>query len=273
MTVVPENTERPETPEVPRRLSVPERLSTIAQRYAADGDVRRAQLASWAADVHVLEELMWQNGLAEAPDPVAQLAAVGESVASALEALADDPAADVTPRAVVEAARRAMVATFDESVHEVLLAQLPALDHLDACDPFAARPEGRSEESSAVRRLGPRTPEELVAELREAAADCVRVGGVMQLEGELTAANRMAHQADVATFEAYLVAAAVHAGDDQLATVDLRWELARELDPADWDAEGRDGNAFATLRRELISVVGSAEMETLWRTFETADEA
>src|SRR3954453_17161527 len=170
MTVVPENTERPETPEVPRRLSVPERLSTIAQRYAADGDVRRAQLASWAADVHVLEELMWQNGLAEAPDPVAQLAACGESVASGLEALPDDPAADVPPRAVVEASRRAMVATFDESVHEVLLAQLPSLDHLDDCDPLAAAPEGCSEEHPAVGRLGTRTAEELVAELREAAA-------------------------------------------------------------------------------------------------------
>ena len=77
----------------------------------------------------------------------------------------------------------------------------------------------------------------------------------------------------MATFEAYLIAAAVHAGDHQLATVDLRWDLARELDPSSWDAQGRDGNAFATLRRELISLVGSAEMETLWRTLESADGA
>src|SRR3954468_23882650 len=128
------------------RLTVPARLAGLAERYAAEGDLRRAQLASWAADVHVLEELLWENGLAEAPDPVAQLAVVGESVASALEAVAEAPAADVTPRAVVEAARRAMVATFDESVHEVLLAQLPSLDHLDDCDPLAAAPEGCSEE-------------------------------------------------------------------------------------------------------------------------------
>src|SRR4051794_14816103 len=146
------------------RLTVPARLAGLAERYAAQGDVRRAQLASWAADVHVLEELLWQNGLAEAPDPVAQLAVVGESVAAALEALAEQPTGEITPRAVVEAARRAMVATFDESVHDVLLAQLPSLDHLDSCDPLAAAPDGRTDEHPATDRLGGRSPEALVAE-------------------------------------------------------------------------------------------------------------
>jgi len=259
-----------DTPDVPRRLTVPERFARLAVQHAAEGDVRRAQLASWAADVHVLEELLWENGLAEAADPVAQLAAVGESVASALEALADGATADITPRAIVEAARKAMVSTFDESVHEVLLEQMSSLDHLDTCDPFAAAPAGDGEEQPAARRLGHRSAEELVAELRVAASDCLAVERVMAAEGEDVAASRLAHQADVATFEAYLVAAAVHGGDQNLATVDLRWDLARDLDPTSWAEQGRDGNAFATLRRELISLVGSAEMETLWRTFESA---
>ena len=258
------------TPDAPRRLTVPQRFARLAVQHAAEGDVRRAQLASWAADVHVLEELLWENGLAEAADPVAQLAAVGESVASALEALAENPTGDITPRAIVEAARKAMVSTFDESVHEVLLEQMAALDHLDTCDPFAADRADDGEEHPASRRLGHRSAEELVAELRVAASDCLAVERVMVEEGEDVAASRLAHQADVATFEAYLVAAAVHAGDENLATVDLRWDLARGLDPESWTEAQRDGNAFATLRRELISLVGSAEMETLWRTFESA---
>jgi len=256
---------------VPERLTVPEQLARLSGRYVEEGDVRRAQLASWAADVYVLEELLWENGLAEAPDPVAQLAAVGESVASALEALAEGVSGDVMPKAVVEAARRAMVSTFDESVHDVLMEQLPSLDHLDACDPASAS-AGRPA-SHAARRLGDRSAEELVAELRQAAADCLHVGEVMDAEGELTAADRMSHQADVATFEAYLVAAAIHAGDHQLASVDLRWELARQLRPEDWATAERDRSPFATLRRELIALVGSAEMETLWRAFESADGA
>ena len=176
---------------------------------------------------------------------------MGESVASALEALAENPTGDITPRAIVEAARRAMVSTFDESVHEVLLEQMPDLDHLDTCDPFAAdRADDDGDEQPVSRRLGHRSAEELVAELRVAASDCLAVERVLVAEGEDVAASRLAHQ--------------------NLATVDLRWDLARGLDPASWAEVGRDGNAFATLRRELISLVGSAEMETLWRTFESA---
>jgi hypothetical protein len=257
----------------PVRLTVPEQLTRLAGRYAGEGDVRRAQLATWAADVYVLEELLWENGLAEAPDPVAQLAAVGESVASALEALAAGVSGDVLPRAVVEAARRAMVTTFDESVHDVLLEQLPSLDHLDACAPATAADRAEGGQPSSSQRLGGRSAEELVSELRQAAADCVHVGDVMDAEGEETAADRMSHQADVATFEAYLIAAAIHAGDHQLASVDLRWELARQLQPEDWSTSGPDRSPFATLRRELIALVGSAEMEALWRAFESADGA
>jgi len=268
MTTVTQDAERGDVPE---RLTVPEQLVRLAGRYAGDGDVRRAQLASWAADVYALEELLWEYGLAESPDPVAQLAAVGESVASALETLADGVSGDVEPRAVVEAARRAMVSTFDESVHDVLLEQLPSLDHLDACASSVTQPGG-IDETPALERLGARTAEQLVSELRQAAEDCIHVREVMDDEGEVVASDRMTLQADVATFEAYLIAAAVHAGDDRLVSVDLRWELARNLVPTD-GAKVTDKSPFATLRRELIALVGSAEMETLWRNFESVEGA
>jgi hypothetical protein len=268
MTTVTEDTRNRHLRERP---TVPEQLVRLASRYAADGDVRRAQLASWTADVYVLEELLWEHGLAEVPDPVARLASIGETVASSLEVLAEGVTGDVLPSAVVEAARRAMVLTFDESVHEVLSQQLPSLDHLAGCEPDPVVGREQADEAPVRQRLGERSAEELVSELRQVATDCVHVGEVMGVEGEFTAADRMSHQADVATFEAYLVAAAVHAGDDQLASVDLRWELARELRPADWAGDGDGQSQFATLRRELIALVGSAEMESLWRAFEAAD--
>jgi hypothetical protein len=258
-----------ESPDVPERVSVPDRFVRLAEERAAAGDVRRAQLASWAADVHLLEELLWQNGLAEAEDPVAQLAAVGESVAAALEALAEGATGELTAREVVEAARSAMVSTFDESVHEILMAQLPSLDHLDSCDPLMAP---RGEDHADAARLEGRSPERLVEELREAASDCLAVARVMDREGERELGDRLVHQADVAAFEAYLVAAAVHAGDHQLATVDLRWSLAGDLDPGSCEPATGE-NPFATLRRELISLVGSAEMEALWYALETAEES
>ena len=255
--------------DAPERLSVPAQLLRLARRYAADGDVRRAQLATWSADVYVLEEVLWEHGLAEVPDPVAQLAGVGASVAEALEALAAGVSGEVPPRTVVEEARRAMILTFDESVHEMLWAQLVPLDHLASCGPDPD--SGRAAEAPVRARLGDLTVGELVSELRQVATDCLHVGEVMDVEGEVTAADRMSHQADVATFEAYLIAAATHAGDDQMASVDLRWELARDLRPTGATGDGESRSPFATLRRELIALVGSAEMESLWRAFESAD--
>jgi len=268
MTTVTEDTG---SHDVRERATVPEQLVRLASRYAADGDVRRAQLASWTADVYVLEELLWEHGLAEVPDPVARLAAIGESVADALEALAEGVTGEVLPRAVVEAARRAMILTFDESVHEVLCEQLPSLDHLAACEPVSMTAPERAHEAPVHQRLGDCSAEELVSELRQVATDCLHVGEVMDVEGELTAADRMSHQADVATFEAYLIAAAVHAGDHQMASADLRWELARDLRPTEGTGDGESQSSFATLRRDLIALVGSAEMESLWRAFEAAD--
>ena len=32
--------------------------TALSRRYAADGDARMAQLAAWAGDVHVLEQLL-----------------------------------------------------------------------------------------------------------------------------------------------------------------------------------------------------------------------
>lgn len=264
-------TEHNRTGDAPERLSVPAQLVRLASRYAAEGDVRRSQLASWTADVYVLEELLWEHGLAEVPDPVAQLADVGESVARALEALAEGVSGEVMPRAVVEEARRAMILTFDESVHEMLREQLPSLDHLAACEPDSVTDPERAREAPVRERLGDLTVGELVSELRQVATDCLHVGEVMDVEGELTAADRMSHQADIATFEAYLIAAATHAGDAQMASVDLRWELARGLRPTEAASDGTGRSPFATLRRELIALVGSAEMESLWRAFESAD--
>jgi hypothetical protein len=188
-------------------------------------------------------------------------------VASALEALAERSTGELTAREVVEAARQAMVSTFDESVHEVLLEQLTHLDHLDSCDSLTGI---RCEDPADAARLEGRSPERLVEELRDAASDCLAVARVMDREGEREAGDRLVHQADVAAFESYLVAAALHAGDHQLATVDLRWSLAGGLDPASWEPANAD-NTFATLRRELISIVGSAEMEALWFALESAE--
>jgi hypothetical protein len=245
--------------------TVPELFGQLSQRHASAGDLRRAKLAAWASDVHVLEELLWQNGLGDAPDPDAQLATLGEVVAGALEALADRAPNHLTARELVEAAREAMVTTFDESVHGLLTDRLAPLDHLDLCEPVS-----HDAVREAERRLDGRTPEDLVAELRFAAADCMAVAQLLATEGEQEAAQRLAHQADAAAFEAYLIAAASLAGDERLVTVDLRWELGRGV-LADRSAGGSKPG-LGDWRPAILALVGSAESGVLGRTLEALPE-
>jgi hypothetical protein len=231
--------------------------AALSRRHADDGDLRMAQLAAWAGDVHVLEDLLWQNGLAQAPDPAAQLAAVGESVAASVEELAETlaPGVWLTAREVVEAAREAMVTTFDESVHGLLADRFVDLAQLDEhrADTSVDRASRTSE------RLGGRTAADLAAELRTAAGDCATMAGLLEAGGEPEAAVRLSGQADAAAFEAHLVSAAIRAGDDALVTVDLRWDLVAD-----------DESTPASRRDRFARILGSAERDELLGTFEPA---
>ncbi len=230
----------------------------LSERYAGDGDLRMAALAAWAADLGALEALLWENGLGQAPDPGAQLAAVGEQVAAFVEhAAATLPNRPVSLRGVLEAAREAMIATFDESVHGLLSDRLGDVAHLDDAQPADGEDEAVTGERSAAR-LADRTPEQLAAQLRTAASDCATMATLLGAGGEADAAARLSRQADVAAFEAYLVLAAIRGGDRDLATVDLRWDLVE-------DGPG------AQRRERFAAAVGSAERDALQQVLEPAD--
>lgn len=240
----------------------------LSHDYAERGDGRLAQLAIWAADVQVLQTMLWESGLGSAPDPDAQLAAVGHAVTASLAEHAVATHGPLTPRESVEGARQAMVAAFDESVHASLSDRFVRLDHLDELRP----PVTQTAPQAMAGRLGGRTPDELVADLHTTAADCMAVAAVMLEEGDRAGALGQARQADLASFEAYLVAAAVLVGDACLATVDLRWDLARAQVPEPHSAHPDDVRdvavAVAELRDRLVGVVGPAEEVALRDCFE-----
>lgn len=234
--------------------------AALSRSYAARGEARLAQLAVWAADVQALQVLLWESGLGAAPDPDAQLAAVADAVSGSLADHTEAPHAPATVRESVERARDAMVTAFDESVHVMLAERFVPLDHLDALD--VPGPEDARESRS--RRLAGRTPERLVADLHQTAGDCMAVSVAMADEGDLAGATYQARQADLASFEAYLVAAAVAAGDSTLATVDLRWDLAMAAERDDPEADA------IRFRHRLAAVVGPAEEPALRACFEAA---
>jgi hypothetical protein len=253
-------------------MPVRERLAELSRRHAGNGDTRSAQLAAWAADLSVLEQLLWDNGLGDAPDPDAQLAAVGSAVADALDALAPADLAGRTPAELVELARETVMTTFDDSVHDVLEQAFASLEHLAAPSLRpAASIDGRSIDGPSIdghRRLGTSSAEELVVELLAAAGDCMAVAAELAAADEPEAAHRMSAQADAASFEAYLVAAASLAGDTELASVELRWTLAAELARAPYHPGTSLADAVDARRQQLLALLGAAERRVLEQTFE-----
>jgi hypothetical protein len=200
-------------------LELLEGYASLSRDYAAAREPRLALLAMWTSDVHVLQLLLLESGLDRAPDPSAQLAAVGEAVDLSLTTLSLDAP---TPRRLLEQAREAMVATFDASVHAMLADRFQSLDHLDEVQTPSADAAGRAVE----HRLDGRTFEQLVADLEATAQDCVAVAWAMLAADDLDGVLRQMHHADLATFEAFLLRAASESGDETLASVDLSWDLA-----------------------------------------------
>jgi hypothetical protein len=253
------------TDDNPVSAATPARAELFAQAsrtLVQQDQALHAVLAQCAADVEVLQQLLWESGLGEAPDPGAQLAAVGEAVLGSLNSTWTDLGPGRTAREAVERFRHALVTTFDESVHAMLTGRLAPLDHLDG---VAVAPEEAV--SRSRDRLEGRSVDHLVADLRTTASDCAAVADVMIGDGDDAGALRQLWQADVASLEAFLIESAAHAGDRTLATVDLRWELGHlrglqvPADAADLSA------AVEGWRQVMLALVSSAEAEALRASF------
>lgn len=221
--------------------------------YAARGDARHAALAAWVADLRAVQALMWEPETTDAEARSQQVLAVAGAVEAALLRRGTDGGGTV--RGVVESAREALVASFDESVHAQLRAVLGDLAHLDR----APAPTVGAANASVAHRLGGRGGEELVGDLLGAAADCRAVARVMAEIGDEEEQRRQDTNADLAAFEAYLVLASAAAGDATLATTDLRWDLA-SLKVAEDSGDVLD---TAVLRAAMSDVLAPAELDAM----------
>jgi hypothetical protein len=236
----------------------------LSRTYAAKGDARLALLALWAADVMVLQSLLWESGLGSAPDPDAQLAAVGRAVDGSLRSITSEPDGSPTVTSALQCARTAMMSSFDSSVHARLIERFHSPEHLSGLP----LPAASAAQDSRLSRQGDRSSQQLAEDLRVAAADCMAVSTWMAHAGLPADALAQARLADLASFEAYLVEAATAVGDASLATVDLRWDIAASA--VDGLTEVPEGlpQAVHQLREVLLGAVGPAEADALLATFE-----
>lgn len=239
------------------------RYLAASREYAGAGEGHRAVLTMCAADLAVVQQLLRAAGADDAPEPADQLAPVGEAVIASLTGLGPELGGGADAFDVVDRFRRGLVATFDESVHEILNSRLLPVEHLRGLAPRGEATSGHETDDF----LAGRTPAELVSDLQVATRDCAVVAEILHAEGDIDGALRQMWQSDLAAFEAYLVTTAVRTGDVALSTVALRWDLARSLvlGPAD-DAEDFAASVTAW-RSALTEVVSPAEAAALHAFF------
>ena len=219
-----------------------------SRALAAAGDQRLAVHTQWAADVATLHCLLWDSGLADVPDPAAQLATVARVVGEALDrclfTMSDAQSA-------ISLARAAIGQAFGPSVATLLGERFLPLTHLASAD------------SSAYGCVsGVRTShgaDTLLRELDDVATDCAAVARAMEIVGLDDAAADQLRQAQLAAFEGFLVARATSGGQADLVSVDLRWELAvHRLADRPWQTLAPD-----VLAAELVACVAAADRDTL----------
>lgn len=219
--------------------------AALSRGFAASGDVRKAILTQWAADLRVLQSLLWENGLGQAPDPAAGLLAVADALQGSWAQHADHLRGAGSARDLVDRARTALAAAFDPSVHALLASRLTPIDHLDHV--------ARADSPSGPTYRDWRSPAELLRDLRVAGQDAERVARALADEDD-GESDDPRWQAVLAMFEAYLVRSALLGGDDELLTAELRWELA-----AARVAAGETPADSRRLRSALTDVLGPTE--------------
>lgn len=248
----------------PELLELLERCATLSRDYAHAGRARLAVLAMWMSDVHALQLLLMENGLHLAPDPAAELAGVGEALSGSLSSTSAD---DATPQEVLTRARTAIVATFDESVHVALTRRFLPMDHLNIFDGWATL----SGDQTAEQRLGGRTSSQLISQLESTAQDCMAVAAELVAANDTQGALHQIFQADLASFEAFLIRVAVDCGDETLVTVTLSWDLAAHADAEQAFAQFDHAASLATVanswRERLVVFGGWAQAGRMWAYF------
>lgn len=213
-----------------------------SRALAAAGDLRAAVHTQWAADLATFHVLLWESGLAAAPDPAAQLDTLAHVVRQALSAPGTLDAH--TLRETLEAARGALAAAFGQPVATRLAERFVPLDHLPEAAPASVAADGRVGAS----------PRAVLATLRENVADCTGVARALAAAGYHDDARRHLRRARLAALEAFLLERTPAGTPAPVVTAGLRWELAAGLPgSAHWAALDPDDLVEALVEALAVS--------------------
>lgn len=156
------------------------------------------------------------------PAPQRQFFRVAEALFSGLRPTAVDDPVSASCADVLTAARAGLLEAGEPSLRDSIREGWHDLGYASA----VPAPTPEAVVADAVRRLEGMTPGSFVARRREQMAAAMADAQGLRVRGETEAAVQRAYEADFLGLEAYLVESSVAAGDTDLLSFIVRWELA-----------------------------------------------
>lgn len=233
-------------------------LGAAAIEYAAAGDALMAMLLQWATDVSVLQAVAWERIVVVTHAPQTPLFALGDKLMRGF----DEPGDASAPRdahALVSALRTSALASVDADLAEDVASRWADIAFLSGLEPITG--------TVRERRLGDESVSTFLEHRRVEAQARMQVASQARIRGDVVEAITAAYESDMLTLEAYLVESAETIGDEDLASVSVRWELAsaglRALPQVPTDIV----SAVSLVRTTVVTALGQADGARLARTW------
>ncbi len=239
-------------------------LQDAYQQIAETDPSPAMQLAAqWAADLHVLQQLLWENYLIPAPDFRTEYASINQHLDRGWSLLATDTSDHEDVAALLTAARTTLMDAFPDlslihTWHERLAdaGRYAGVPVPTALDWMRVRAQHAGKVPATLLLENRRNRNLEASQALRSSEDHDSTGQVARL-----------WELDWTVFHTHLVQTAHNAGDEYMLSVELRWRVAAAL-LARFDSLPTQADAAATIWREaMTTAVGLQEGEQLATQF------
>ena len=230
-------------------------LEDAARRRSVEGDPVGALADAWGADISMLQSVMWERIIAAARAPQRQFFQVAEAVVAGLRTPLAAPDSATTLGRSVAHARERMATAFDDELALEMARRWPDITYLEAVPAVS----GDDVAAAVTARLMGLAPSEFVHRRRSEAATAMLLAQTHRVRGEISEAIQSAYQGDFTALEAYLVDSAVAAGDHDLLTVTIRWDLAVQAVSEVTGLPDDFSQAVGVIRGAIVAGIGEAD--------------
>ena len=234
-----------------RRARVLERSS---RRQREAGDAVGAVLFAWAGDVAAAQAVLLDHMILRRRDPQRRYFAVGHDLAAGVSEVEATDAA-----ALVSALREQLFSAFDADTATEIAGQLPDANFLAGLP----APVASDFDVVASRRLQGLPAREFVSRRRREAAEAMVTAHAHHLRGDDAAAITAAYDSDFRSLEAYCVESAMAVGDEQLLSVEIRWELVVQAMAEVAGLPEEFSSAVAVVRAAMSRALGEPDASRL----------